>query len=121
MKTIITAGWMVSVLLTSCSQPYNPKALGSSTTQTSSTSSTSKDQSGSLLGRWQLEQIIQNKITIDKPVPYDGYHQVQLVFGTNGTLDGTSSTNSLTYSNYKTIDSDVIVLTPFYEPVLTGV
>jgi ribosomal protein L31 len=52
-----------------------------------------------LTGKWQLESIVQEDDTIEKPPLQKGAFEVSLNFKEKGELEGTSSTNYLTGFN----------------------
>jgi len=49
-----------------------------------------------ITGKWELESIVQNNDTINKPFVKNGIYEVSLTFKEKGELEATSSTNYLT-------------------------
>jgi hypothetical protein len=49
-----------------------------------------------LTGKWQLESVVQDGVTISKPAVKNGMYDVSLTFKEKGELEATSSTNYLT-------------------------
>jgi heat shock protein HslJ len=62
-----------------------------------------------LTGKWQLESIVQEDDTIEKPPLQKGAFEVSLNFKEKGELEGTSSTNYLT-GFYETAQQNTIQL-----------
>ncbi|TLV00505.1 META domain-containing protein [Dyadobacter luticola] len=60
-----------------------------------------------LTGKWELESIVQDNVTIKKPAPAKGQFEVSLNFKEKGELEGTSSSNLLT-GFYETAQQNTI-------------
>ena len=62
-----------------------------------------------ITGKWQLESVVQENDTINKPAGKSGLYEVSLTFKDKGELEATSSTNYLT-GFYETAQLNAIQL-----------
>ncbi|MCF0053162.1 META domain-containing protein [Dyadobacter chenwenxiniae] len=60
-----------------------------------------------LTGKWELQSIVQNSDTIQKPALAKGQMPISLIFKEKGELEGTTSTNILT-GFYETAQQNTI-------------